>query len=83
MRNHLPGFARQKIRIAQRKPETCTTSGLKLSILLHNPWYKIAPAIVQSINDIDFEYSKDAFYLIPLLIFCLEKDIDKVLGVTI
>ena len=44
MRNHLPGFARQNTRIAQRKPETCTTSGLKLPILLHNPWYKIAPA---------------------------------------
>ena len=38
---------------------------------------------LESINDIDFQYSKDAFYLIPFLIFCLEKDIDKVLGVTI
>ena len=38
---------------------------------------------LNSINDIDFQYSKDAFYLIPLLIFCLEKFIDKVLGVTL
>lgn len=34
---------------------------------------------LESINEIDFSYSKDAFYTIPLLIFCLEKNIEKVL----
>ena len=34
---------------------------------------------INSIENIDFSLSKEAFYIIPLLIFCLEKFIEKVL----
>lgn len=34
---------------------------------------------LDSINEISFEASKDAFYIIPLLIFCLEKFIENTL----
>lgn len=34
---------------------------------------------VDSIEDIEFSVSKEAFYMIPLLIFCLEKYIENVL----
>ena len=34
---------------------------------------------LNSIDDIDFTASKDAFYIIPLLIFCLEKFIENAL----
>lgn len=34
---------------------------------------------LSSIENIDFSSSKDAFYIIPLLIFCLEKDIENTL----
>ena len=34
---------------------------------------------LESINDIDFDYSKDAFYMIPILIFCLERTIEILL----
>ena len=34
---------------------------------------------VDSIEEMDFSSSKDAFYIIPLLIFCLEKTIENVL----
>ena len=34
---------------------------------------------VDSISKINFMEAKNAFYLIPLLIFCLEKAIEKVL----
>lgn len=34
---------------------------------------------VESVLDFHFDYSKDAFYIIPLLIFCLEKAIENAL----
>lgn len=34
---------------------------------------------IDAIEDISFTFSKDAFYLIPLLIYCLERFIEKVL----
>ena len=35
---------------------------------------------VQSIEDIHFDTSISAFYLIPILIFCLENTIEKLLN---
>ena len=34
---------------------------------------------IESIDEIEFKYSKDAFYMIPLLIFCLEKYMEVLL----
>ena len=35
---------------------------------------------VKAISEMDFEYSKDAFYLIPIMIFCLEQAIDSIIN---
>ena len=37
---------------------------------------------LKSIKEMDFEFSKDAFYLIPIMIFCLEKAIEKLINPT-
>lgn len=34
---------------------------------------------IESIDEMEFKYSKDAFYIIPLIIFCLEKYIELLL----